>query len=184
MKKREYLQAHHKGKENQNAYLRRPLDVPKFEGRLDPDEFLAWLQAVERTFECKEVPEDEKVKLVALKLKSFASLWWTNLLAKRVRQGKKKIRTWDKMKSKLKVRFLPPTHLHKNYSQLHHLPTRTEPPKRELTKPLPKEQPSNKGSPSHPSKPVSPPTSFPQKDCAQNSHPPQNEPSPDLIPPK
>ena len=89
------------------------------------------------------------------------------------------------MKSKLKPRFLPPTHLHKNYSQLHHLPTKTEPPKRELTKPLPKEQPSNKGSPSYPSKPVSPHTSFPPKDHApQNSHPPQNEPSPDLITPK
>ena len=124
---------------------------------------------MERAFEFKEIPEDQKVKLVALKLRSFASLWWTNLLAKRVRQGKKKIRTWDKMKSKLKAWFLPPTHLHKNYSQLHHLPTKIEPPKRELTKPLPKEQPSNKGSPSYPSKPISPP---------------QNEPSPDLITPK
>jgi len=118
---------------------------------------------VERAFEFKEIPEDQKVKLVALKLRSFASLWWTNLLAKRFRQGKKKIRTWDKMKSKLKARFLPPTHLLKNYSQLHHLPTKTEPPKRELTKPL------HKGSPSYPSKPVSPP---------------QNEPSPDLVTPK
>ena len=101
--------------------MRRPLDVPKFEGRLDPDEFLEWLQAVERAFEFKEVPEDQKVKLVALKLKGFASLWWTNLLAKRVRQGKEKIRTWDKMKSKLKARFLPPTHFRNNYSQLHYL---------------------------------------------------------------
>jgi len=191
MKKCEYLQAHHKGKKNQNAYLRRPLDVPKFEGRLDPDEFLEWLQAVERAFEFEEVPEDQKAKLVALKLRSFASLWWTHLLAKRVRQGKEKIRTWDKMKSKLKARFLPPTHLHKNYSQLHHftptLPTFDEvcmEAYKKFTKPLSKEQHSNKGSPSHPSKPVSPPTSFPQKDHAQNNHPPQNEPSPDLITPK
>ena len=56
MKKCEYLQAHHKGKKNQNAYLRRPLDVPKFEGRLDPVEFLEWLQAVERAFKFKEIP--------------------------------------------------------------------------------------------------------------------------------
>ena len=76
---------------------------------------------MERAFEFKEIPEDQKVKLVALKLRSFASLWWTNLLAKRARQGKGKIRTWDKMKSKLKARFLPRTHFQKNYSQLHHL---------------------------------------------------------------
>ena len=131
MKKCEYLQAHHEEMKNQNAYLRRPLgepmkqkravEVPKFEGRLDPDQFLEWLQAVERVFEFKETPEDKKVKLVVLKLKKYASLWWTNLLAKRVRQGKETIRTWDKMKSKLKARFLPPTYLHKNYFEPHHL---------------------------------------------------------------
>ena len=108
------------------------------------------------------------------------------------------------MKSKLKARFLPPIHFRNNYSQLQHLtptlPTfyegcmlthkvkhqmETEPLKRELTKPLPKEQPSNKGSPSYPPKPATSPTSVPQEDHApQNSHPPQNEPSPDLITPK
>ena len=70
MKKCEYLQAHHEETKNQNAYLRWPLgapikqrrevEVPKFEGKLDPDEFLEWLQAVERAFEFKEIPEDQK----------------------------------------------------------------------------------------------------------------------------
>ena len=84
------------------------VDLPEFEGKLDPDEFIEWLQTVERIFEYKEVPEDKKVKLVALKLRRYASLWWTNLLAKRARQGKGKIRTWEKMRTKLKARFLPP----------------------------------------------------------------------------
>jgi len=43
------------------------------------------------------------------------------LLTKRVRQGKGKIRTWEKMKTKLKARFLPPTYIQNNYSLLHHL---------------------------------------------------------------
>ena len=96
LKKCEYLQAHHAKMKN-HAYLkrsikqRRAVEIPEFEGRLDPDEFLEWLQAVERVFEFKEILEDKKVKLVALKLRSFASLWWTSLLAKRVRQGKRKI---------------------------------------------------------------------------------------------
>ena len=41
------------------------VDLPEFEGKLDLDEFLEWLQMVERIFEYKEVPEDKKVKLVA-----------------------------------------------------------------------------------------------------------------------
>ena len=67
------------------------------------------MQTVERIFEFKEILEDKKVKLVALKLRKYASLWWTNLLAKRVRQGKGMIHTWEKMKAKLKAHFLPQT---------------------------------------------------------------------------
>jgi len=44
------------------------VDTPEFEGKLDPEEFLDWLSTVERVFEYKDVPEDKKVKLVALKL--------------------------------------------------------------------------------------------------------------------
>ena len=43
------------------------------------------------------------------------------MLTKRLRQGKGKIRTWEKMKTKLKARFLPPTCIQNNYSLLHHL---------------------------------------------------------------
>jgi len=101
MKKCEYLRAHHEEMKNQNNNLRRQLgepikqrktvEIPEFKGRLDPDEFLEWLQAVERAFEFKKLPEAKKAKLVALKLRSFACLWWTSLLDKRVRQGKGKI---------------------------------------------------------------------------------------------
>ena len=100
MKKCEYLRAHHEEMKSQDAYLRRQLgepikqrkavEIPEFEGRVDPDEFLEWLQAVDRAFEFKEIPEDQKVKLIALKLRSFASLWWTSLLAKELCKGRGK----------------------------------------------------------------------------------------------
>jgi len=97
------------------------IDIPEFEGKLDPDDFVELLQTVERIFEFKQISEDKKVKLVALKLRKYASLLWTNLLTKRVRQGKGKIRTWEKMKAKLKARFLPPNYIQNNYTLLHHL---------------------------------------------------------------
>jgi len=50
------------------------VELPKFEGKLDPNEFLEWLHTVERIFEYKEVPEDKKVKLVGLRLIKYASL--------------------------------------------------------------------------------------------------------------
>jgi len=65
------------------------------------------LHIVARVFDYKYIPEDKKVKLVALRLRKYAFLWWINLCAKRAKKRKSKIRTWAKMKSKLKNRFLP-----------------------------------------------------------------------------
>ena len=57
----------------------------------------------------------------ALSPQKYASLWWTNLCAKRVRERKSKSERWEKMKSKLKARFLPPTYVQYCYSQLQNL---------------------------------------------------------------
>jgi len=51
------------------------VEILQFQGKLDPDEFLEWRHTVERIFQYKHVPEDEKVKLVALRLRKYASLW-------------------------------------------------------------------------------------------------------------
>jgi len=50
------------------------LEVPEFEGKLDPEEFLDWLHNTERVFEYKDVHDDKKVKLVALRLRKYASM--------------------------------------------------------------------------------------------------------------
>ena len=75
------------------------MEVPEFEGKLDPEEFLDWLRTIERGFEYKDISDDKKVNIVASRLRKYASLWWTNLNAKRLRERKSKIRTWEKMKS-------------------------------------------------------------------------------------
>ncbi|VFQ82893.1 unnamed protein product [Cuscuta campestris] len=70
------------------------VDIPTFEGKNDPDEFLEWLETVERVFDFKDVSDEKKVKIVALKFQKYASTWWTNTCTKRRRndkeQGKKK----------------------------------------------------------------------------------------------
>jgi len=91
------------------------VDIPEYEGHLDPDVFLDWLRTVERVFDHKDIPDEKKAKLVALKLRKYASIWWANLLAKRARKGKQKIRTCAQMRDKLKAKFLPAHYLHDNY---------------------------------------------------------------------
>jgi len=97
------------------------VDLPEFEGHLDPDLFLDWLRTVERVLDNKEIPDEKKVKLVAFKLRKYASIWWANLLTKRARKGKGKIRTWAQMRDKLKAKFLPTHYLHDNYLKFHNL---------------------------------------------------------------
>ena len=97
------------------------VEVPEFEGKLNLEEFLDWLHMVERVFEYKDISKGKKERLVALRLRKYASLWWTNLCAKRVKERKSKIKTWEKMKSKLKARFLPPTYVQDWYFRLHYL---------------------------------------------------------------
>nr|GEX29692.1 hypothetical protein [Tanacetum cinerariifolium] len=65
------------------------VDIPEFDGKIQPDEFLYWLHTVEKVFDFKEVSEDRKVKLVAIKLQKHAGLWWENLKMRRVREVEK-----------------------------------------------------------------------------------------------
>nr|GEY01843.1 hypothetical protein CTI12_AA531400 [Tanacetum cinerariifolium] len=44
------------------------IGIPVYDGKLDPDEFVEWLRTVERVFDYKQITEDNKVKIVALKL--------------------------------------------------------------------------------------------------------------------
>ena len=60
-------------------------------------------------------PERKKVHLVALKLKASASAWWEQVEVKRRRNVKRPILAWEKMKTLMKARFLPP-----NYEQALH----------------------------------------------------------------
>jgi len=97
------------------------VEILEFEAKLDPDEFLEWLQTVEWIFENKDIPEDRRLELVALRLRKYATLWWTNLNAKRTRERKSKINTWDKMKSTMTARFLLSTYVQDNYMLFHRL---------------------------------------------------------------
>jgi len=94
------------------------VDIPEFEGKLNLDEFLDWLKTMERVVDFKDISDERKVKLVALKLRKYASTWWANVLSKRAKKGKGKILSLRKMKGKLKEKFIPSHYLQENFSRL------------------------------------------------------------------
>ena len=76
---------------------------------------------MERVFDYMDMPDDKKVKLIALKVRKYISTWWDNVLHKRAKKGKGKINSLRKIKGMLKEKFLLSYFLQENFSRLHHL---------------------------------------------------------------
>ena len=65
------------------------------------------MNAMDKIFEWKPMPEEKKVKFACTKLKVHAMIWWDHVHKDRVRKGKDKIKTWRRMEKKLPEFFLP-----------------------------------------------------------------------------
>ena len=102
------------------------LDIPDFKGCLQPEEFLDWVAAVEEILEFKEVPQDERVSLVATKFRGHATAWWQQLKQSRIRQCKSKINTWENFLKHMRAAFLPYNYMRTLYQQLHNLKQGTQ----------------------------------------------------------
>ncbi|KAK4581406.1 hypothetical protein RGQ29_024882 [Quercus rubra] len=109
--------------DDSHSHFENPFGAPprEFQGSLKPEDFVYWLNTVERVFDYYEVIDEKKVKLVAIRLKGRASAWWEQLQIPRQRSGKVKIKSWEKMKKKLCEQFLPFNYTQSLYRDLHNL---------------------------------------------------------------
>ncbi|GKD26619.1 reverse transcriptase domain-containing protein [Tanacetum coccineum] len=97
------------------------IEIPEFTGKVHPDYFIDWLRTVERVFDVRDVPDKLKVKLVAIKLRQHALLWWDHVNKRRRIEGKSKVETWEKMKKLIKAKFLPENHRPEAFLDYHNL---------------------------------------------------------------
>ena len=88
-------------RENLQQDFKMKVDLPNLSGKLDVETFLDWFKNVEESFfEYMETVEDNKVKMVALKLKSDAWAWWDQVQVHRRLIGKTPIRNWPRRRLK------------------------------------------------------------------------------------
>ncbi|KAL8104285.1 hypothetical protein AgCh_028489 [Apium graveolens] len=58
------------------------LDIPKFDGSMDPEIFVEWLKHVEWVIDYKDYDDHKRFKVVRSKLKGYANLWYELLKSK------------------------------------------------------------------------------------------------------
>ena len=90
-------------------------DPHEFEGSLHPNLYLEWMQSFERFLDIKEYSKEKAFKVVVLKLKKYASVWYENTKRLRTKDGKSQIKTWSKLKRLMPKQFLPNTYKHDLY---------------------------------------------------------------------
>lgn len=95
-----------RGEQSNSSRFRPKLEMPSFSGNMSVEEFLDWICGVENDFDCLEVPDDMKVRLVACKLTSGASAWWSQIQISRMKKGKHSIKSWPQMKKMLTDRLV------------------------------------------------------------------------------
>ncbi|XP_059070623.1 uncharacterized protein LOC131860256 [Cryptomeria japonica] len=94
-------------KEVQGSGGKSHIDFPIYQGKMDSEEVLGWLDALDNYFEFEEMEEERKVKFAKTKLRGTALTWWTSFWNDRMARGLAKVSTWSRMKSLMKEQFLP-----------------------------------------------------------------------------
>ena len=52
------------------------IEIPIYEGGLNPEELIDWINGMEKFFDYEETEDEKKVKFSVTKLKGHATLWW------------------------------------------------------------------------------------------------------------
>ena len=69
------IRRNHHWRWNQESIDDSKAKILKFDGKTQGDMLLEWILTVEHMFDLKDYAKEKKVKLVVVKLKSYASLW-------------------------------------------------------------------------------------------------------------
>jgi hypothetical protein len=102
---REHLPIH--GYRHDDITKRVRVDVADFHGKLDPHAFQDWLTSLEDYFNWYSLSPDRKVRLVKMKLKGQARMWWDRVEEYHHRLRLPPINDWEEMKLKMQEKFLP-----------------------------------------------------------------------------
>jgi len=92
-----------------------------YEGNLNVEELLDWINEMDKYFDYGDIDEEKKFKHVVNRMKGHATLWWDELQADRRRKRKVNIKRWDRLVAKFKAKFMPKDYQLNMFRKLHNL---------------------------------------------------------------
>ena len=92
--------------------------IPKFDGSIDPEDYLTWELKIEKLWRLFDYPEDKKVKLAASEFDGYALRWWDALVQHRREDNELPVMDWHEMKQIMKARFVPTNYLRSVFDKL------------------------------------------------------------------
>ena len=95
--------------------------IPKFDGSIDPEDYLTWELKIEKLWRLYEYTEEKKVKLAASEFDGYALRWWDALVQNRRDDNDLPVMTWREMKRIMKERFVPTNYLRSVFDKLTNL---------------------------------------------------------------
>ncbi|KAG5535161.1 hypothetical protein RHGRI_023069 [Rhododendron griersonianum] len=94
------------------------MEVPDFEGKVNPTLFHDWLASIEEYFDWYGMADDRRVRFAKMKLVGLAKIWWMGVEGDIRRLGQPPIGTWQEMKAKLREKYMPSNYHEKLCEQL------------------------------------------------------------------
>lgn len=75
------------------------------------DEFIVCIETMDNIFECKNILDEKRVQLTAIKLKGKALAWFKKIKNEGQARGKEKVCPWEKLKKLMYKTFLPTNYI-------------------------------------------------------------------------
>ena len=87
------------------------VNVPDFEGTTSNlEDYVEQENSLERYFEFKETPDDQRFMLAKVKLTKLSVIWLKGIQKQQKREDRFKIGSWDKLKKHLRRKYAPTTY--------------------------------------------------------------------------
>lgn len=97
------------------------VEISEFTGSIRGDKLLDWIVSVEEFLDFKQVPDDRRVPLVAMRFRGHATSWSKQFKSTHLRTAREPIQSWKKLKKHIRKTFLPRNYDRVMYNRLQNL---------------------------------------------------------------